>query len=168
MITLNKFCVGGSKNHRCANPWRVNGFVYATNGYACVRIDQSNLVDSAVDGTPSHPDIDKILAPICNVKNWYEIPTFDICQSCENTGCAKVECETCDGNGKITQSCAACDTLIGNRKIRRPYIVAMKEMPDCTWGCVDENAINGIVFFKFAGGVGAVMAITQVGRDGKR
>lgn len=104
-----------------AMPHRANGFLYASNGYIAVRVQDDPAIPCCENnGTPLFVDIPK------NVEKWLSNtsdfdfqpivlpePVNETCPNCKGSGLF-IKCVECDGTGEFehgdyTYTCKSCD-----------------------------------------------------------
>lgn len=117
-IDLTAFCAKGEPAvNRYTEPFIRSGWVYATNGYACVRVPSPGSPDAglAPKNVPDvfvRPDFSPVPWPSDGIQRGE-----DECRPCDGHGyVGREQCEECDGTGQIECSlcsqetdCAECD-----------------------------------------------------------
>jgi hypothetical protein len=105
---LKKFCSDDSDRFWINNPWSIDSYSLATNGYILIRIPR--LED--IPENPKAPDCSNLWPPI-QPQEWFEIPNlpseeYKLCEECKGKGKIRYErhgkleiCEDCYGDGKI-------------------------------------------------------------------
>ena len=165
MTNLQQFCSTDLFRPYLARPFTRNGFTWATNGHVIVRVAER------ADALPIEEDVntEKVLDGIDAVtfyKPSFKLPegtdkNAAVCESCEGRGhlhdCPNCECECdeCNATGRITPRYS---TKIGSRFYSLEYMRMILSLPNIELSIVgDEEPKFSIMFFRFDGGVGAVM-----------
>lgn len=174
MIDLTKFCGTGSSRYNLDKPWEADGKLVATDGRICVECDPG-----LYDGEIAKPDAKvpkylDIFEPYSKIEKWQELPDYGTCEICGD-GC-EIDCGTCGGRGECFcprcddgRACDACDgtgkqackcrVMFGDKQIARELANKLSDLPEITWGILDDD--NCPVFFRFKGGRGAVMPLVE-------
>lgn len=98
-------------------PFRLNGFVYATNGHWMVRISDEPTIDADPIADHHPKSIEKMFAE-APTEGFISLPEMEKpadCTRCEGLGFGTLtKCESCDGDGEFVHcghfyECKACD-----------------------------------------------------------
>lgn len=105
---LAMFCGNTIGRYTYAVPFRVGGYVYATDGSTCVRVHETEL--PLVGGAANSPPAETLPWSSLSRKEYPIPPRFDKtypCESCKGDGKShEVKCEECNGDGYV--ECGEC------------------------------------------------------------
>lgn len=113
---IKKFCKREDIRELTLHPWKVGGFVVATNGHIAIRVAAFGdllLVDAEMKKNPIPKCIDDAKAPGLELFSIPALPEPHTCEKCNGSGIAHV-CEDCDGEGVLIKKsgneidCPAC------------------------------------------------------------
>lgn len=154
-------------------PWNSDGKTYATNGQMAIRVDSEIPYENPKWRTV---DVDSVLGDWSKVTEWNQFPEamtcevcddgkpkMEFCDRCSGTGICICSCDNehdcgfCGGSGEQPRDCN-CVTQVGDRAIRTINLRRITKLPEVRWG-VSEPGFDQVVFFKFDGGIGAVMPV---------
>lgn len=185
LIDLTPFFNEHCSNLRC--PWidQVTFRHIATDGRILIAVESGlALWDPKWDEQQKSfdkPNVGSMLKDFYGVTNWqkWHMP---MCKECNNTLRIKRKCGLCDGSGWCTcprcdreHSCGGCygtgermddcrkcnDPVIFGRKVDREHAVAIARLPNVEVGVVnpDPSDVDNLIFFRFNGGIGAVVSM---------
>jgi hypothetical protein len=118
MEILNEFKFPANVGHEYAKFGYDNGYLYATNGHICIRLEAAPYVVG--DGTYSYQDaIERVLSGITDSTKFEPLIIPDLppkidCRGCAGSG-AVGRCGACDGRGEMKKKnhrwyeCAKCE-----------------------------------------------------------
>lgn len=158
MVDLKKFCSTDTLRKDLHEPFSRGEYTYATDGYIMVRVP---LV-AEIGEVPYTPNPEEIFAPM-PADGWrtlrVELPPVappeecGLCydgsvHDCPDCTC---ECDECNGTGLVP---AKVSTEIGGEIFNMKYIRMIAELPGVE---VALGVSDAAMFFRFEGGVGALM-----------
>ena len=185
---LMPFC-RGKWNPNIAQPWSREGFTYATDGFAVIRIPRI----ANVPERPTAPKAEKVFtyypAP---AGPWLEFPTPEEtgistvcprcrgqevhCKECNGSGMVEfsnryndyeIQCKSCSGEGDTCSKCGGSgeedpqpETVFAGFRFKSVYLRAFRALPGAKINVpVDPK---DAAWIKFDGGDGLVMPMSQV------
>lgn len=177
-IDLMPFCdPDPDSRYAFQKPWLDGDQVIATDGRALIVCDPTLYTGKLADDEARRPGWRQIMDPLAKVDTWLPLPTYPECgnaacrgtgefskkcQSCHGYGehrceCGNEhECDRCEGKGETVELCEVCDCNFGNRHIACRLANRLLPLPQTEWGVVTNDPTD-VVYFRFAGGMGAVM-----------
>lgn len=174
MIDLQQFCGADDFRPYLQKPFRRNGYVYATDGRILLRVDDDEQY-STVEKVNTERVFEKISAavfvpaPSVNIPPKAPISERE-CRDCDGRGTEHdcpdcgCECDTCDGTGRIKDQPEISTSLCGHL-FNVDYIRLMFTLPDLEIAPSQAQIVDGHsalpMFFRFAGGVGALMPLSR-------
>lgn len=176
-IDLMPFCdPDPDRRYALQKPWREGEQVVATDGKILISCDPSAYVGELAEAEGRRPQkCWEILSPASKVTQWNQLPEYPGCTTCDGAGeftkrcphchgagehrceCGhEHDCDFCEEKGETTEQCEACECTFGTRRIARRLANKLLPLPQTEWGVVTDDP-QDIVFFRFVGGIGAVM-----------
>lgn len=166
MIDLTPYCSTDEFRTHLKKPFSVGDFSYATNGHIMVRVprqpDVPEQTKTGVDWEKPLQGINEASFSPVVVGDLPAMPTVteQECSECEGSGKAhdcpdcNCECDFCDGTGSERIDPKISTTIRGNTYQLR-YVLMMLALPGVV--VADRTEAEKPLFFKFDGGVGAIM-----------
>jgi hypothetical protein len=164
MDWLKDFCSKDPARYYLTEPFTQDEYTYATNGHIMVRVPKIDGVGPCKSHTPFNADgplkgIDEIQFEPFDFKLPLDPGSKGDCPDCDGRGyehdCPDCECECdlCHGSGEADPELRVSTTVAG-RIFSLGYIRMITRLPGALIGKTKDNTP---LFFKFDGGVGAVM-----------
>lgn len=174
-LDLSKFCDPDSSRYALQQPWRVDGFIYASDGRVAARIPDDGRELVIVEGRK--PDCRQIFEPyFSQVVEWQSppelVPCVDCvagevpkeCRDCDGRGRVpcKNECDdncpTCEGERTVKSNCEKCCVVLGNRLFYRKFLFLFLSIPGLQWGLCPKSSDDemGPVYFCGDGGFAGI------------
>lgn len=176
IIDLTPYCSTDDTRMNLHLPWRVGGFVYATDGRIIVRVS-ADLYPHVAERpeAPKKPTEDKSMFPWdhhhLDVSLWRTPPkdmllcNHPVCAECKGTGVHK--CHQCDNE----HECGACHAWgrlgtighidIGPVRLSSLYSYLLCLLPEVELWIDPRNDSIDSVPFRFEGGLGYVMPVRK-------
>lgn len=125
MSLITRFCGPKDSSELLRQPFRFDGFMYATNGHVAVRMPDDATVDAAQESADN--TVIAVFAKTADIPvTWHAIPAFTSDRPCRACGGNKrvYECPDCDGEGEFQHGaydyqCQRCD---GNGVVGTPGV----------------------------------------------
>lgn len=175
MINLQTFCRGDDFRPYLRQPFRYKGHVHATDGRLLIRVaDDCAYASSDKVAVEKALKLDEprdfVAAPAVELPPKEPIKTIS-CNDCDGRGtehdCPECmcDCDTCGGKGTIEHEPEASATLAG-QIFNLEYVRQLYSLPDLE---IAPNPADCKIFtplyFRFAGGVGALMPMRSEYRN---
>lgn len=117
---LQRFCAIDDIRAYLLKPWRLDGWVYATNGHICIRIPDNGAPDTPDYIPGKHPKahdlFTKYFADGDEFKPMPSLPAAQTCTHCKGIGAYPAKpCAACNGEGSfmwhgMEYDCKSCDS----------------------------------------------------------
>lgn len=176
-LDLSRFCDPDSSRFALQQPWRADGFIYASDGKVAIRIPDDGR--GLIEAEGRKPRISEIFEPyFSQVEEWQSLPDdVDCClvDSCiegvQTQECSKCsgygtrecdmghehQCGKCDGSGKQKEDCEECCVKLANRSLYRKFVCIFLPVPNLQWGvCPSRNAADDPIYFRGDGGFAGI------------
>jgi hypothetical protein len=168
MIDLDKFCEKDGVRYYLEKPFRLGGYIYATNGHLAVRIPDDGR--EAAEAYKSVSGIGKIFADaIARDGEQFTVPNIALpdgpdeekCPACNGLGEPECDmehmhdCPECDGTGMV-ETCIRVS--VGVAEFQRKYLRLLAELPNCK---IFVQRPDRSAYFTFDGGEGCLMPLRK-------
>ena len=127
-MDISKFCGTTHAGYNTEEPFVVNGYKYATNGWICVRIP-TDEPPKPLAGRERYLSVESIFTEPCEESEFFLLERDPETKSVPTSCDCEIECPQCKGEG--SQECPECYSTVACDQCDGDGLVFDPQCPDC-------------------------------------